>query len=149
MIALLSCPLHTPLQRDALSHAYLGSMDPLIEESALTQRSPASPRGCSCLCLDSELHCWKSPKTTRLDDVAVLSHEWGNPLLFQQQQLHVSQGIHAWTSQSCQEIHASIVYGGGHVAIILLGDIAIHGGTSKIYMDATMFWRMIFSSYFI
>lgn len=47
------------------------------------------------------------------------------------------------------EIHASLVYGGGQVAITLRGDIAIYGGTSKIHMELIRFWRMILSSYFI
>lgn len=47
------------------------------------------------------------------------------------------------------ERHASVIYGGGCVAVTLMGDIAAYGGTSKIHMELIKFWRTVFSGYFI
>lgn len=66
---------------------------PPPEDPVSLWASQASPRGCSCLCLDSRLCRWMFPKATR-------------PVAEQQQQLCGSQDIPAWTlwSCSCQKV---------------------------------------------
>lgn len=45
--------------------------------------------------------------------------------------------------------HASVIYGGGRVAITLIGDIAAYGGTSKIHTELVKVWRTVFAGCFI
>lgn len=47
------------------------------------------------------------------------------------------------------ESHASVIYRGGRVAITLMGDIAVYGGTSKIHTELVKVWRTVFAGCFI
>jgi len=109
---------------------------------------PSQPRGCSRLGLASGLRHWKSPKSMNPVEVALRSREQGTRRRPSSSR-SVAPGASLHGVTELPGIHASVLYGPGHTATTLPGDIAVHGGTSTIRMELIMFWRMVFSSYFI
>lgn len=136
-------------KRGALPRAHLGSRDPTARGPSAHPGKPSQPQrvllpvsGFRASSVEVSEGHWTHrcvPTIPRVEESAILL-----PAEAPQQPEHPCTHI-----MELPEIKNSVIYWAGHVAITLLGDIAVYSGTSKIQPELIMFWRMIFSSYLI